>query len=75
MERDELRLACHLLDWAAQAEPDNKEVHRLRASIYRMRAEAETSTMAKGIFNAAAVDSETTAAKNEDPNPEAENVQ
>ena len=74
MERDELRLACHLLDWAAQAEPDNKEVHRLRARIYRIRAEAETSTMAKGIFNAAAVDSEKKAAENEKSNPETENI-
>lgn len=53
----DLRLACHLIDWAADAAPESREVHRLRADIYRKRGEAEPSTMAKGVFGGAARDS------------------
>ena len=48
------RLACHLAEFAAQAEPDNKAVHHLRAEVYQKRREGETSLMAKGIFGTAA---------------------
>ena len=48
------RLACHLTEFAAQAEPDNKAVHHLRAEVYQKRREGETSLMAKGIFGTAA---------------------
>ncbi len=47
------RLACHLIEWAAQSD-DDAAIRRTRAEIYRRRAEAETSLMAKGIFGAAA---------------------
>ena len=58
----DFRLACHLLDWAADAEPESKEAHAARADVYARRAERETSTMAKGIFRAAAQDSRKIAA-------------
>ncbi len=48
------RLACHLAEFAAQAEPKNKAVHHLRAEVYQKRREGETSLMAKGIFGTAA---------------------
>jgi alkyl sulfatase BDS1-like metallo-beta-lactamase superfamily hydrolase len=48
------RLACHLAEFAMQAEPDNKAVHALRAEVYQRRREGETSLMAKGIFGSAA---------------------
>lgn len=48
------RLACHLAEFAAQAEPENTAVHRLRAEVYQKRREGETSLMAKGIFGTAA---------------------
>ena len=48
------RLACHLAEFAAQAEPDNNAVHHLRAEVYQKRREGETSLMAKGIFGTAA---------------------
>jgi alkyl sulfatase BDS1-like metallo-beta-lactamase superfamily hydrolase len=48
-----LRLACHLADWAALAAPDSREVHAVRAKIYQRRTETETSTMSKGVFGAA----------------------
>jgi alkyl sulfatase BDS1-like metallo-beta-lactamase superfamily hydrolase len=54
---DDLRMASHWVDWAADAEPDSVEVHRLRAEVYTRRVDAETSTMSKGIFRGAAIDS------------------
>ena len=54
----DLRLACHLADFAAWAAPDNAAIHERRAQIYKMRRDAESSLMAKGIFMAAARDSE-----------------
>ncbi len=55
--RGDLRMASHLADWAADAEPESSEVHRVRAEVYARRAKAETSTMSKGIFGAAARES------------------
>jgi alkyl sulfatase BDS1-like metallo-beta-lactamase superfamily hydrolase len=52
------RLAGHLIDWAALAAPDSHQVHALRAEIYRQRTETETSTMARGVFGAAARESQ-----------------
>ncbi|MCB0953255.1 MAG: MBL fold metallo-hydrolase [Microthrixaceae bacterium] len=46
----ELRLAGHLAELAAQADPDGPEVHAARAEVNRARVAAETSLMAKGIF-------------------------
>ena len=56
-EAGDLAMACHLVDWAADAEPGSGEVHDLRAEVYERRALAEPSTMSKGIFGAAARDS------------------
>jgi alkyl sulfatase BDS1-like metallo-beta-lactamase superfamily hydrolase len=50
----DFRLACHLADWAADAEPTSREVHAARARVYDARVKVETSTMAKGIFRDAA---------------------
>ena len=57
LESGDLKMASHWVDWAADAAPDSAEVHRLRAEVYRRRVDAETSTMSKGIFRAAAIDS------------------
>ncbi len=56
METD-IRLACHLVELAAQAAPDNNAVHALRAEVYQHRRNQETSLMSKGIFGAAASES------------------
>jgi alkyl sulfatase BDS1-like metallo-beta-lactamase superfamily hydrolase len=53
-----LRLACHLVDFAAWAAPDDPDVHGPRADIYRRRRQAERSLMSKGIYAAAARESE-----------------
>ncbi|MBI2168377.1 MAG: MBL fold metallo-hydrolase [Actinobacteria bacterium] len=53
----QLRLAAHLVEFAAAAAPDDAEVHRARAEVYEARVEAEPALMAKGVFGAAARDS------------------
>jgi len=53
----DLRLASHLVEWAAAAAPDDAEVHAVRADLYTRRREAASSTMAKGVFGAAARES------------------
>jgi alkyl sulfatase BDS1-like metallo-beta-lactamase superfamily hydrolase len=50
----ELRLACHLIELAHCAAPNDVEIAALRSRIYLGRAERETSLMAKGVFSAAA---------------------
>lgn len=64
-ETGDLRLACHLAEFAAQAEPDNREVHGIRAAVFGMRRKAEASLMAKGIFGFAERESNLKAGRNE----------
>ncbi len=52
------RLACHLVEFAAQAAPGDAGVHAARAAVYRARRKAELSLMAKGIYRSAAEESE-----------------
>ncbi len=52
-----LRLACQLVELAAQAAPDDRRIHGTRAEIYQARRDRETSLMAKGIFGYAAGES------------------
>lgn len=51
------RVACHLAEMAALAEPNNKYVHGIRAEVYQHRRKNESSLMAKGIFGSAANES------------------
>jgi alkyl sulfatase BDS1-like metallo-beta-lactamase superfamily hydrolase len=53
----DLRLAGHLVEWAAAAAPEDKDVQRARAEVFEARVAAEASTMSKGIFGAAARES------------------
>jgi alkyl sulfatase BDS1-like metallo-beta-lactamase superfamily hydrolase len=53
-----MRLACHLVDFAGWAAPDDPEVHEARAEIYYRRRKTEQSLMSKGIYAAAARESE-----------------
>ena len=52
-ERGDLRLAGHLVDWAAAAS-DAPAVHAARAEIYQRRADTAGALMTRGIFSAAA---------------------
>ncbi len=51
-------LACHLVEAAYHAAPDDKEVHRVRADVYRANSQAQTSSMARNILNHAALASD-----------------
>jgi len=53
----DLRLAGHLVEWAALAAPADRAVHRARADVYERRVADATSTMAKGVFGWAARES------------------
>ncbi len=50
----DLRLACHLADWAWTAAPDDEAIRAIRGDIYARRAAEERSTMAVGIFRTTA---------------------
>jgi alkyl sulfatase BDS1-like metallo-beta-lactamase superfamily hydrolase len=54
----DLRLACHLADFAGWAAPDDPDIHHMRAEIYETRRKSETSLMSKGIFKGAMRESE-----------------
>ena len=58
------RLACHLAEMAALAEPDSREVHGGRAEIYDARMQKELSLMARGIYGDAARTSREKAGRN-----------
>ena len=49
----DLRLACHLADFAGWAAPDDPAIHADRATIYQARRKNELSLMSKGIFRSA----------------------
>jgi alkyl sulfatase BDS1-like metallo-beta-lactamase superfamily hydrolase len=49
-------LACELAEFAWLAEREDERTRSVRAAVYRARAKAESSLMAKGIYNAAARD-------------------
>jgi alkyl sulfatase BDS1-like metallo-beta-lactamase superfamily hydrolase len=55
---NDLRLACHLADLAGWAAPDDAATHAARAEVYIERRKAEPSLMSKGIFMAAARESQ-----------------
>ena len=48
------RLACHLIELAVQADPDDLAAHRARAELYTRRRADEASLMSKGIYGWAA---------------------
>ncbi len=55
---NDLRLACHLADLAGWAAPDDPAIHAGRAAVYLERRKAEPGLMSKGIFMAAARESQ-----------------
>jgi len=54
VDAGELRLAGHLAEMARRAAPGDDDIAAAAAEVNRRRAEAATSTMAKGIYNWAA---------------------
>lgn len=53
-----VRVAGHLAELASLAAPDDAGVQRARATVFLARAARATSTMAKGVFNWAARESQ-----------------
>jgi alkyl sulfatase BDS1-like metallo-beta-lactamase superfamily hydrolase len=60
-ERGELSVAGHLAEFAVRAEPGNANVHKTRIAVNQKRAVAESTLMAKGVFNAAVRESQVVA--------------
>ncbi len=58
VDADDLRLACHLAEFAVLAEPANTDAHGVRASVYAARSEQQESSMARNILGHAARASE-----------------
>jgi alkyl sulfatase BDS1-like metallo-beta-lactamase superfamily hydrolase len=54
----DLRMACHLVEFAVLAEPSSTEAHGARTEIYRRRSAEQVSSMARNILNHAALASE-----------------
>jgi len=54
---ESLRLAGHLIELAWLAAPDDPAIQTARQRIFSDRAEAATSTMARGVFTWAARES------------------
>ncbi len=50
-----LRLACHVVEFAVLAEPGSRPAHDLRAEIYEARSAQEMSSMSRNILNHAAL--------------------
>jgi alkyl sulfatase BDS1-like metallo-beta-lactamase superfamily hydrolase len=50
----DLRLACHLVEFAVLAEPASRPAHALRQRIYEARAREQVSSMARNILRHAA---------------------
>jgi alkyl sulfatase BDS1-like metallo-beta-lactamase superfamily hydrolase len=57
-EAGELRLAGHLAELAAAAAPGDAAVEDVYVAVYGRRAQAAGSTMARGVYAAAAADAE-----------------
>lgn len=58
VDAGDLRLACHLLEFAVLAEPSSTEAHEVRAEVYRARSAQQESSMARNILAHAALSSE-----------------
>jgi alkyl sulfatase BDS1-like metallo-beta-lactamase superfamily hydrolase len=50
----DLRLACHLVEFAVLAEPDSTRAHGIRRDVYQARAAEQVSSMARNILGTAA---------------------
>jgi alkyl sulfatase BDS1-like metallo-beta-lactamase superfamily hydrolase len=46
----DLRMACHLAEWAVLADPDNAAAHECARDVFTERAQQEISLMGRGIF-------------------------
>ncbi|MFW9865472.1 MAG: alkyl sulfatase dimerization domain-containing protein, partial [Candidatus Thorarchaeota archaeon] len=54
MKSGEIKLACHLIEWAWSNSPNNNKIREIAKKIFTTRANDEKSTMAIGIYLSAA---------------------
>ncbi|MFX1376438.1 MAG: alkyl sulfatase dimerization domain-containing protein [Promethearchaeota archaeon] len=54
MNAGELRMACHLAEWAWLDSPNDKSISEIASKVFITRAKSENSTMAVGIYLSAA---------------------
>jgi alkyl sulfatase BDS1-like metallo-beta-lactamase superfamily hydrolase len=50
MNKGEIRLACHLAEWAWLDSPNDREICEIASNVFLSRAQLENSTMAIGIY-------------------------
>lgn len=55
IEVGDLRMACHLVEFAVLADPASTEAHEMRAQVYESRSQLHESSMARNILNHAAL--------------------
>ncbi len=53
LDAGDLRLACHVIEWAFMAAPEDKAVLELRADVYGRRADEERALMTMNVYRAA----------------------
>lgn len=53
VEQGDLRLACHLADYALEAAPDDEGIQETVAAVYEQRAKAATDMMSRNIYSTA----------------------
>ena len=51
-------VACHLVETARHAEPENEQIHHMRTRVFRAYSQSQTASMARNILNHAALASE-----------------
>ena len=51
----DLRLACHLADFALEASPGDPGVQQAAAALYEQRADGEAGLMSENLYRSAAV--------------------
>ena len=51
----DLRLACHLADYALEANPEDGEIRKGVAALYERRADGEEGLMSENLFRSASV--------------------
>ena len=51
----DLRLACHLADYAMEAKPDDKSIQTAVSDLYLKRAEGEAGLMSENLYRSASV--------------------
>jgi alkyl sulfatase BDS1-like metallo-beta-lactamase superfamily hydrolase len=50
LNEGDLQLACHVIEWASVAAPEDREAHDLRREIYGQRSRQELGLMARNVF-------------------------